>query len=116
MGGKKKILAVDFDGTLVTEAFPKIGDPKKDVIDWVKKQEKHGHKIILWTCREGDLLLEAVKFCVENKIELDAVNENVVDLKFSYLGQHKIIADVYLDDKSGNINEMIKLDDINNFK
>ena len=57
---QSKIYAVDFDGTLCENAWPNIGEPKSDVIYMLKKLRKEGSKLILWTCREGVLLDEAV--------------------------------------------------------
>lgn len=48
-----KVIAVDFDGTLCENKFPEIGEPKKDIIDAVKKLRQQGNKIILWSCRSG---------------------------------------------------------------
>ncbi|MCL2071475.1 MAG: hypothetical protein FWH07_04475 [Oscillospiraceae bacterium] len=45
-------IAVDFDGTLCTNAFPDIGEPKQLVIDYVKRQAAIGAKIILHTSRK----------------------------------------------------------------
>ena len=103
------IIAVDFDGTLCNDSqFPAIGEPKQEVIDWVIKQKQLGHKIVMWTCREGDILLEAVHWCIAKNIQFDAINENVPETKFGYLGKAKIIADIYLDDKSGNVQDVVK--------
>jgi hypothetical protein len=69
----------------------------------------------LWTCREGDWLKEAVIACNEHGIQFDAINENIPELKFTYLGQHKIIADIYLDDKALLVKDVVNLDNANNF-
>ncbi len=44
------IIAIDFDGTCVTHAFPKIG---KDIgsVPVLKALTEQGHKIILFTMR-----------------------------------------------------------------
>ena len=62
----------------------------------------------MWTCREGQILLEAVQWCMEQGIKFDAINDNIPEAKYGYLGQHKIIADLYLDDKSGNVQDVVK--------
>ena len=46
-----KIIAVDFDGTLCENKYPEVGEPRRNVIDYVKTRREHGDKIILWTCR-----------------------------------------------------------------
>lgn len=46
-------VAVDFDGTLCTNVFPEIGEPKEKTIQFVKSLAASGSKIILHTCREN---------------------------------------------------------------
>ena len=48
--------AIDFDGTLVSNAYPGIGAPKLDMIEKAKKLQAEGHTLILWTCRTVELL------------------------------------------------------------
>ena len=58
------IIAVDFDGTVVTHEYPNIGKEIPFAIDTLKRLQTEGmHQLILWTVREGDLLTEAVEFC-----------------------------------------------------
>ena len=42
-----KIYAVDFDGTLCKNIYPKIGDAKEEVINYVKDLKDNGNKLIL---------------------------------------------------------------------
>ena len=44
-----KIIAVDFDGTLVENKWPEIGAPIEKNIAKVKAEQEAGAKIILWT-------------------------------------------------------------------
>lgn len=74
------IIAVDFDGTLVMNAWPKIGTPIWPVIEYVKHRQKNGARLILWTNRCGKLLDKAIAWCKENGIVLSAVNENLPDI------------------------------------
>lgn len=55
--------AVDFDGTLCENAYPEIGAPNLPLIDKLISRRRLGAKIILWTCREGEMLTRAVEFC-----------------------------------------------------
>lgn len=48
--------AVDFDGTLCENAYPEIGAPNLSLIDKLISRRRLGAKVILWTCREGELL------------------------------------------------------------
>ena len=96
-----KTIAVDFDGTLCENKYPKIGEPKTDVISRLISEQANGAKIILWTCREGKLLAEAVKWCNMRGIYFDAVNENIKERIDFFKGDlRKIGADEYLDDKA----------------
>ncbi len=95
------IYAVDFDGVLAENAWPEIGQPIPEVIEWVKKLKADGHKLILWTCREDQKLIEAVRWCAEQGIVFDAVNDNLPELKELYGNDcRKIGADWYVDDKN----------------
>ena len=58
------IIACDFDGTIVTHEYPKIGKPIPFAIQTLKKlQDEDHHQVILWTVREGALLQEAIDYC-----------------------------------------------------
>lgn len=110
------IIAVDYDGTLCEDKYPDIGEPKANVIEWVKNQRKLGAKLILWSCREGHHLFKAVEWCAKQGIEFDSINENIPELKFSYVGQHKVIADIYLDDKALKVSDVIALPNAEQFQ
>src|SRR5690625_6697369 len=69
-------IAVDFDGTIVEDAYPKIGRPMIFAFDTMKRLQEDGHRLILWTYRHGDRLQEAVDFCKENGITFYAVNKS----------------------------------------
>ena len=47
----RKIIAVDFDGTLAVTQFPTIIEPKWNEIAICKALKKQGCILILWTCR-----------------------------------------------------------------
>lgn len=67
------------------------------------KRRKQGNKIILWTCREGDRLQEAVEWCKSYGLEFDAVNENIPEMIEWYGNDtRKIGYDVLIDDKAIN--------------
>lgn len=98
---KTKILAVDFDGVLCVDRYPKIGRPRKEVFNYISKQKQKGCKLILWTCRRGKYLDEAVEWCKKQGLYFDAVNENLPESIKKYGGDtRKIFADVYIDDKA----------------
>ena len=96
-----RIIAVDFDGTLCKDAYPGIGVPNLRLIRSLICNRKNGDKLILWTCREGELLQEAVDWCKARGLEFDAVNENVPELKEKYgTDPRKIGCNLKIDDKA----------------
>lgn len=97
---KRPIIAVDFDGTLVANDFPNIGNINQDIVDWVRKQKEKGATIILFTTRKDEKLQEALDFCNKNNIPIDCANENPEWLDFETSG--KVFADLYLDDRAIN--------------
>lgn len=96
--------AIDFDGTLCESAWPEIGSPKMEIIQKVIKLKEEGHELILWSCRTGQLLTNAINFCLEHGITFDAINENLQE-HIDHFGEdcRKIHADYYLDDKAINV-------------
>lgn len=98
------VIAVDFDGTLCKEAFPLIGEPNVPLIEFLIRWRQDGNKVILWTCRGGQLLNEAVNWCREHGLYFDAVNRNLPE-RIAYYGNNsrKIGADYYIDDANAFI-------------
>lgn len=98
---ENKIIAVDFDGTLCENNWPEIGEPKFGTITYLLKEKKQGAKLILWTCRVGEMLEKAVTWCAEHGLEFDAVNENLPEIIESFgTDTRKIFANEYLDDRN----------------
>ena len=98
---KNKIIAVDFDGTIVKDKYPSIGSPNIALINKLRKLSKH-NTLILWTCRTGAKLKEAVEFCLLCDLHFDYINENSKEIlkKYKNIDSRKITADIYLDDKA----------------
>lgn len=95
------IIAVDFDGTLVENKFPEIGEINIEVWKAIEIYKEKGWKIILWTCRTDSMLKDAVEFCEKNGLVFDAVNENIPEVQSYYGGDtRKVFANKYIDDRS----------------
>lgn len=105
------IFAVDFDGTLVSNAYPAIGSPKLDVINKTIALQKQGHTIVLWTCRTDELLDEAVEFLKSYGLICDYINDHT-DANLARFGKagRKVGADYYIDDKNLSVDEFLKIE------
>ena len=92
-------IAVDFDGTIVKYAYPKIGKEIPFAIETLKLLQREHYQLILWTVREGVLLNEAVAYCEQRGLYFYAINssfpkEDVTSCSFS----RKIKVDLFIDD------------------
>ena len=98
---KQQVWAVDFDGTLCDNRWPNIGEPHNEMIQILKLAQSSGVKLILWTCREGDLLRPALDWCANQGLLFDAVNDNLPDRVEAYgRSPRKVGADLYIDDRA----------------
>lgn len=95
-----KIIAVDFDGTIVEHKYPAIGKEMLFAFATLKALQQKGHKLILWTFRAGHTLTEAVEYCKKNGIEFYAVNKNYPEEIFDENISRKINADIFIDDRN----------------
>ena len=111
------VIAVDFDVTIVENRYPEIGDERPFATDNLRMLAKDKHQLILWSCREGKLLDDAVAWCRERGVEFWAVNKDYPEeeeTKNSYFSR-KIKADMFIDDRQvgglpdwGTVYQMIK--------
>lgn len=99
-GEKSLVIAVDFDGTIVKDAYPKVGKAKIFAFETLKRLQKKGHRLILWTYRKGERLEEAVAFCKNNDIEFYAVNNSFPEEDHDPEVSRKIHADIFIDDRN----------------
>jgi hypothetical protein len=95
-----KTIAVDFDGTIVEHAYPAIGREMMFAFATLKALRDKGHKLILWTFRDGELLEEAVAYCRQNGIEFYAVNRSFPEEEYDLSISRKINADIFIDDRN----------------
>ena len=99
-------IAIDFDGTIVEHRYPEIGREIPFAIETLKRLIKDGHKLILWTVREGELLQDAVDWCSAKGVHFYKVNRywdenDDEEYSSSTSGHHKysrkIKADLFID-------------------
>ena len=110
LSGNSFIIAVDFDGTIVEHKYPEIGSVIPGSFEVLRELQEKGHKLILWTVRDGIDLQNAVDFCLENGIMFYAVNESHPNEEFNKYISRKINADIFIDDR--NIGGFIGWDNI----
>jgi hypothetical protein len=114
------IFAVDFDGTIVQNNYPEIGELRMDEPHYQYRHEdelgkfrpvpsvssksvmmlmrERGHTIIIWTCRSGEKRCEMIKYLIMNDIPFDMVNEHSPVMSAMFSDTRKIFADYYIDD------------------
>lgn len=103
----KRIIAIDFDGTIVDHRFPEIGKLKPHARRVINKWYDNGTEIIIWTCRNnsdpecGPLsdTLAVRKFLEENGVKYTTINEQAPAIPFR-LHAPKVFADLYIDDRN----------------
>ncbi len=119
------LIAVDFDGTIVEHAYPKIGKPVLFALETLKSLQARNHRLVLWTIREGKYLEEALAYCKKNGLEFYAVNEAFPGEGFEAGQSRKVNVDLFIDDRNvgglppwGEIWKMIEGDemDMSNLK
>lgn len=94
-------ICVDFDGTVVDHCYPEIGAEAPGAIDWLRRLQVQGARLILFTMRSdtsfgGPMLSDAVNFLESRGIKLFGINTNPNQL--SWTESPKAYGDVYVDD------------------
>ena len=89
------VIAIDFDGTCVTNDYPYIGKGI-GAVPVLKRIVEKGHRIILYTMRDNERLKDAEQWFESNNIPLWGVNNNPAQERWS--SSHKIYAHLYIDD------------------
>jgi len=85
--------AIDFDGVLWDGE-----EIREDIAEKIAQLREDGHKVYLWTARQGDLKRECMEIIEEAGIQFDELPED-------YL---KIGADYYIDDRAISIDEFME--------
>lgn len=96
------VIAVDFDGTIVSHEYPNIGEEIPFATETLRMLAKDRHRLILWSVREGKLLQDAVEWCKKRGVEFYAVNKDYPEEeqdKNNHFSR-KIKADYFIDDRN----------------
>lgn len=95
------IIAIDFDGTICRGTYPAIAGEQPYAKEVINRLKGDGHYIIIWTCRTGKPLLDAVNWLLQQGIAFDRVNDHNPDNVAQYGdGGNKVYAHCYIDDKN----------------
>jgi hypothetical protein len=89
-------LAIDFDGTIVEHAYPYLGNPVPDALEYLRQFQTAGAELILWTMRSGDELTDAVEYCAQHGVHFQSVNQGIGDRAWTL--SPKAYANIYIDD------------------
>lgn len=95
---KKLKIAVDFDGTVVDHRYPEVGPDVPLAVEKLQTLVDNGHKIILYTMRSGDQLMEARLWFQDRNIKLYAVGKDIG--QESWTSSNKCHADICIDDRN----------------
>lgn len=95
------VIAVDFDGTIVEHRYPHIGEERPFATQTLRLLSQSGHRLILWTVREGALLDAAVEWCSKRGVEFYAINRDYPEEQPTDSGRsRKIKAQLFIDDRN----------------
>lgn len=97
MAIRDAVIAIDFDGTVVTHAYPDVGEDA-GAVPVLRELTANGCRLILHTMRHGALLQEAEAWFRAREIPIWAVNENPSQRKWT--SSPKVHADLYIDDSA----------------
>ncbi len=95
-------IAVDFDGTIVEHAYPRIGKEIPFATETLRQLIQDRHKLVLWTVREDELLQEAIDWCRERGVEFYAINRDYPEEereKNNHFSR-KLKVDIWIDDRN----------------
>jgi len=97
---RNPIIAIDFDGVVCVHRFPRIGALLPGAKETITKLWDEGYYIIIWTCRGGVNLVDAIEFLKEWDIPYHKINENAPFEMIGFKPFPKIYADIYIDDRN----------------
>lgn len=89
-------IAIDFDGTVVTHEYPRIGTELPDCVQTLQALSESGHRLILYTMRSDQSLRDAVQWFSDRNLTLHGINQNPEQV--SWTNSPKAYAQLYIDD------------------
>jgi hypothetical protein len=104
---RKITIGLDFDGTIVEDKFPDIGESFSHAIQVLRRMADAGMILVLWTCREDEELEAALQFCYNHGINVITAAEYDMMMKGPLAKyRRKIPCDYYIENRTiyGEIN------------
>ena len=104
-------LAVDFDGTIVTLAWPAIGELQPNAVSILRYYHERGCRILVHTCRIAQVDPDNVTPRAQWEVDLDIqllrefLDANGLDFCDIHVDPWKPSADAYIDDKGVRFSE-----------
>jgi len=95
----KPIIALDYDGVLCPDNFAGEEGSSTDMYESVIQKlvaKRDKFYLILWTCRTGKSLEEAIQKCADRGLYFDSINTNYQEV---FETSNKNYADYYIDDR-----------------
>jgi len=102
----KLVLAIDFDGTIVSHNYPEMGELFTHAKECINELYDSGkYYIIIWSCRTNQNEADMIKFLNENGIRYHSINENcpefIAKCELVKCGlPRKLYYDILVDDRS----------------
>jgi len=95
------VIGIDFDGTIVYDAYPEIGEPIPGAIETINKWYNEGFWIVIHSCRAGEYEADMCRWIYENKLDVHRINNNL-DWRIEKYGgdTRKMSLDINIDDKN----------------
>ncbi len=94
----KVIIGTDVDDTILPYKTATQAECD-EVIELLKECRAVGAYIILFTCRNGSGIDEAIKYCESKGLHIDAANKNPPGVDLAWGHQAKPYANIFLDDR-----------------
>ncbi len=90
------IIALDFDGTVVSHQYPDIGQDL-GAVPWLLRLQEAEHRIVLETMRDGDELEQAVAWLTERGVHVETLEQ--AHERQNWTTSSKLHAHLYIDDR-----------------
>lgn len=95
------VIGIDFDGTIVDDAFPEIGKVKPLAKETIGALIEKGHEVVIWTCRDYGVIKDFLDGQGWGFRDALYINENPPTLKNKYRNDpRKLGVDMFIDDKN----------------